>query len=618
MLNYWTQTLRGRVMLLSFILISVPILVAGYAMKQSAEFYLLEEKKSKLAAFTILLDSKLDAGGYEAILRRADVQGLSREEKIRALNAELAGVADELARSSPGLGVGFYSRELDAIVAYGPSEKFGHTIGWSIQEDHPGRQVMAGNVYKVEFGSLVRGDIMNAMRPIERNGQVIGYIWANELTNDVDAQLVAMDRSVFFAIGFGLLLSLVLILAFTDSVVGDVQCIVEGLRKIRFDLSTRIVGMRGEMGEIAATINNLAEDLGDARSLRENIMDSMADGIISVDTEAKITAVNHAAEALTGFTAQELIGRSYKEVFCQHEWFHSLLLDTLSTGASYIGGEIDYPVKRGTIWISISTSLLKNLKGDSIGAVVVFKDLSEKKRLEAQVSRADRLATLGELMAGVAHEIRNPLTSIQGFLQYFQQAGTDEERATYIPLMLREANRMNHIIESLLYFARPCEATISPTNICRVLEEVVMLIQNRAAKQNIVFHLDLNEKLPLLELDEEQFKQVFLNLLINAVQALEQGGRISVRAHFLPERDEAEVVIADSGPGIPAEKREKVFDPFFTTKRAGTGLGMSVVQRIVLAQGGQIYLEDNPGGGLLIRLFIPRVRKVGVQMYAQQ
>ena len=117
------------------------------------------------------------------------------------------------------------------------------------------------------------------------------------------------------------------------------------------------------------------------------------------------------------------------------------------------------------------------------------------------------------------------------------------------------------------------------------------------------------EYIPLAEVDEEQFKQVFLNLLINAVQALEQGGIIAVMARFLQETDAVEIVIADNGPGIPAENREKVFDPFFTTKRAGTGLGMAVVQRIMLAQGGQITLEENPGGGLLVRLLIPRVRK---------
>lgn len=609
MSTFGLKTLRGRMILLALIIVNIPILVAGYMMKQSAEYYLLEEKKSKLAAMTVLLDSKLDPNGYTAILARRGVTNAPKEEKIKAINAELAEATDEISHASPGSGVGFYSKELDAIVAYGPSKNFGHTIGWPIQESHPGRQVMADDTFRVEFGTLVRGNIMNAMRPVDRNGQVIGYIWANELTDDVHAQLAAMDRSIFISIGLGMLLSMMLILAFTENVVGDVQTIIEGVRRIRFDLSERIFGPHGEMGEIAATINQLAAALGDAKSLSENIMDSMADGIIAVDAQARITSINRSAEVLTGFAAEELVGRSYKDVFCQHVWFHSSLMDTLASGTTHIGGEIEYPIKHGVRWMSISTSLLKNFHGESIGAVVVLRDLSERKRLEAQVGRADRLATLGELMAGVAHEIRNPLTSIKGFLQYFQQAGTDEERAVYIPLMLRETERMNRIIESLLYFARPCELELAPTDLRRVMREAILLIRNRAEKQDIDFEVAMAEDIPLAEVDEEQFKQVFLNLLINAVQALEQGGKIAVMARFLLDADAVEIVIADNGPGIPAENREKVFDPFFTTKRAGTGLGMSVVQRIILAQGGQISLEENPGGGLLVRLLIPRIRK---------
>ena len=615
------KTLRAQMILISIIMVNIPLLFAGYMMKQNAEYHLLEEKRNKLAAFTLILDSSLDKEGYEGILRRkgAERSNLSKQEKISLINEDLVGITDEIAASSKGLGVGFYSRDLDAIVAYGPSRQFGYTVGWPIQETHPGRQVMAENMFRVEFGTLVRGNIMNAMHPLVRNGQVIGYIWANELTDDVKAQLEAMDIRLIWTMFVGLLLSFVLSLLFTERVVGDVQSIIKGLAGVRFDLSTRITtGLRGELGKIAVAINDLAEALGDARSLSENIMDSMPDGIIAVDTHGRIMAVNKAAEFLTGFESKEIVGELYATVFCRHPAFHSLLLDTLATGEPHLGGELDYPVKYGTVWVNSSTSLLRNLKGDTIGAVVVLEDLSERKRLEAQVNRADRLATLGELMSGIAHEIRNPLTGIQGFLQYFQQADSEEERQTYIPIMLQEAERMNRIIESLLYFSRPCEPVIAPADLCKVLREAVLLLKNKASQQNIVFHFELEESIPMTEIDEGQFKQVFLNLLINAVQALQDGGIISIYGKFLEDKDALEIIIADNGPGIPAENREKVFDPFFTTKNTGTGLGMSVVQRIILAQKGQIFLEDNPGGGTLVRLIIPRQRKVGVQSGTRQ
>lgn len=611
MWQFWFKSLRGRMILLSLIIVNIPILVAGYAMRQSAEQSLLEEKRSKLAAITVLLDSRLGPAGYDDILRRSGSLQGTKEEKIRALNQELAAVTDEIAASSVGLGAGYYAKDLDVILTYGPSAQFGHTVGWSIQPTHPARQVMALNEFRVEFGTLVRGNIMNAMRPLQREGKVIGYVFANELTDDVQAQLAAMDRGISFSIAIGVVLSLLLILSLTENMVCDVQAVIQGVRELKFNLRRRISGLTGEMGEVAATINDMAEALLDARSLSENIMDSIADGIIAVDTKGNITAFNLAAERITGYTARDIVGKPYQDVFCADLYFHSMLLDTLDTGEPHIGKEISYPVPNGMLWISTSSSLLKNLHGEIIGAVVVFKDLTDRKRLEEQVNRAERLASLGELAAGVAHEIRNPLTGIKGFLQYFQTAGTEEERQTYLPMLLREVDRMNRIIEALLYFARPCQAATAPTNLSKVVQDTMMLLRNRAESQGIHFEADIDAELPLVELDEEQFKQVFLNLLINSIQAMEQGGSIRVTGQYLDDAEEVELVFADTGPGIPEHLKEKVFDPFFTTKDAGTGLGLSVVHRIVEAQGGRVYLEDTPGGGVQVRLIIPRVRKGG-------
>ena len=373
---------------------------------------------------------KVFSGGRGAL-------GKPRDEQIRILNQELAAVTDEIAASSHGLGVGFYARDLDAILTYGPSTALGHTIGRSIDSSHPGREVMDKNEFRVESGALVRGNIMNAMRPVERNGRVIGYIWANELTDDIQAQLTAMDRGVTLSMAVGAALSLMLILGLTGGVVGDVRKIVQGLKELRFDLRKTITGLKGEMGDVADSINEMATALANARTLSENIMDSMADGIIAVDNSGRITAVNAMAERLTGFAAQELVGKLYEEVFCRDPSFHSFLLHTLRTGELHIGCETAYPVRSGKLWISATTSPLRDYDHDIIGAVAVFKDLTERKRLEEQVNRANRLATLGELMAGVAHEIRNPLTSIKGFLQYFQTERDDEEWQHHLPMLLR-------------------------------------------------------------------------------------------------------------------------------------------------------------------------------------
>lgn len=609
MWDFWFRSLRGRMILVSLIIVNVPILVAGHLMKHSAEESLLQEKESKLAALAAILDSRLESDGYEGILRKHGMTGKSRREQILTLNRELAGITDEIADSSPGIGVGFYSKDLDAILTYGPSTQLGHTVGRSIAPDHPGREVMRANEFRVEFGALVRGNIMNAMRPLQRNGKVIGYIWTNELTDDVRSQLNAMDRGITLCMIAGVILSMLLILGLTEGVLRDVRKIVKGLRDLRFNLGQRITGLKGEMGEVAETVNEMAGALAEARSLSENIMDSMPDGVIAVDNSGRITKVNFMAERMTGFTASELTGRMYERVFCRDPAFHSLLLDTLRTGENHIGRETSYPTPKGSRWVSISTALLKNYSGDVIGSVAVFKDLTVRKRLEEQVNRASRLAALGELMAGVAHEIRNPLTSVKGFLQYFQKGSTQEEWQTYLPIMLEEVDRMNRIIDELLYFARPSHATLAPTDLTALLHDTLVLVRNRAERKDISFEIDHAEDLPAVELDEEQFKQVFLNLLINSVQAMEQAGSIRVTSRYLAASDEVELSFADTGPGIPESIREKVFDPFFTTKQTGTGLGLAVVNRIISARSGRISIADNNGGGALIRIVLPRLKQ---------
>jgi two-component system sensor histidine kinase AtoS len=608
MWNNWLKSWRGRLILMSLLIVNIPILVAGYAMKHNAEQSLLEEKKNKLAAVSRILDSRLGQDSFDAILRRHGAENATREEKIKILNSELSAMTDEIALSAPGLGAGFYSRDLDAIVTYGPAAQFGHTVGLPIGPTHPGRAVMATNQFRVEFGTLVRGNIMNAMQPIHRDGRVIGYIWVNELTDDIEAQLAAMDRGLFISMTAGLLLSLILILLVTGSMTRDVQSVIEGLRKLRFNLRQPIAGVTGEMGEVAATINEMAAALGDARTMSENIMDSMADGVIAVDTFGKITAFNKAAETMTGFSAAEVVGKYYEEIFSQDASFTSRLMETLRTGEPYIGSKIEYPIRHGKLWISVSTSMLRDIDGNILGAVVVFEDLTERKRLEEQVSAPTAWPPSASSWPAWPTRSATPHQH-QRLPPVLSERRQREERATYLPMLMREVDRMNRIIETLLYFSRPYQERATPTDLGKILQDTMILLRSEAKSHGIAFDTFIDEQLPLVNIDGEQFKQVFLNLMINSLQAMDHEGTIRVTARYLKDSDEVEVLFADTGPGIPAAIREKVFDPFFTTKQTGTGLGLAIVQRIVFARGGHIRIDDNPAGGAVIRVLIPREYK---------
>ncbi|WP_425058324.1 Signal transduction histidine-protein kinase AtoS [Sporomusa carbonis] len=603
------QTLRNKMILFTLIIVSVPILVTGYIIKLKTQEALLAEKQDKLFGIAMLLDKYLGED-YSSILQKKQALHADRTTQIKVLNEALENYTDTVTRAYPGVGAGYYSKELDAIITYGPSEYYADKVGIPIGPTHPGRKVMSTSERLVEFAPLVRGNIMNAMIPIVRHGETIGYIWANELTDDIHAQMAAIDYNIYLSVSIGIILSMILMFWMTRGFIHDVETIKDGLESLRFDLRKGIIPMQGELGQISDAINHMAHSLVNARTLNENIMHSIADGVITVDTNGMITSVNKSAETLTGFTVEEIIDKPYKEIFCEGKHFNSLLLDTLVTGTNYIGIEMDYPVKNKYIHISISTSRLKDSTDKIIGAVVVFKDLTEQHRLQTQMIRAERLASLGELMAGVAHEIRNPLTAIKGFVQYLQSTDSDQERQEYMPIIIKEVDRVNRVIETLLYFARPCKTDYKLVELKSLIEETLVLVKNTGTRRKVEFKLQFAETLPAIEGDPEQLKQVFLNLFINAVQAIQDRGMIEITT-WQEHGSFVYVRIADTGSGIKPADLDKVFDPFFTTKATGTGLGLAVVQRIINAHHGQVDIKSDVGRGTRVTLQFPVVQRGG-------
>ena len=426
------KTLRYRMLVLTLLIVTVPMLLAGYVMKTKAEEALLAEKQAKLFFVARLLNDFLGPGGFDTILKDQQADNADRAGKIRRLNQALAGYTDLLASSMPGLGVGYYSRDLDAIVTYGPSSQYAGNVGHSIPQSHPGRRVMAEAQERVEFGSLVRGNIMNAMLPIERAGRIEGYIWANELTDDIQGQLATMSDKIYLFGLVGLLISLILMLRVSNHFAGEVETIKRGLDEMQYDLSRRIPSMSGETGEIAASVNQMAQAVQDARKLNENILYSISDGIVTVDNAGRITMLNQAAQDMTGYSAEEVIGQQYSEVVCsQDKEFHSLLLDTLQTGTSHVGAEIDYPTKKGYLRISVSSNRLKDGNGRDIGAVVVFRDLTEQIRLQQQMLQVECLAAT-DSMTGLLN--RRAFLETLRLLLLQVQAGKSELSLAFLDL----------------------------------------------------------------------------------------------------------------------------------------------------------------------------------------
>ena len=230
------------------------------------------------------------------------------------------------------------------------------------------------------------------------------------------------------------------------------------------------------------------------------------------------------------------------------------------------------------------------------GAVIILRDLREIKQLEEKVRRTEKLAAIGKLAAGVAHEIRNPLSSIRGFAQYLRNTLKDKPREKeYAETMVSEVDRINRVVTDLLTFARPMEADLAPTDLTELVERTVRLVQADARSRNVSIRMSLSD-LSKIPLDTHQMTQAILNLLLNSLQAVNSGGYIEVGAELDPAVSRLKIWVEDDGPGISRDQKEKIFDPFFTTHEKGTGLGLAIVHKIVENHNGEINLESPLAG----------------------
>lgn len=595
-------SLRYKLMIILALAVTLPLIGSGYVLIQRSEQALLAEKESKLFGIARILDGALP-GDFNSLLS-PELKAAPREEKIRQLNRKLAEVTDKVASVYPGVGIGYYSRELDSIITYGPSSEYTGLIGQSISQEHKGREVMARGVAMAVQGPMVRGNILNAMIPLQREGTTIGYVWANELTQSIDKQIHSMETMMYLALSAALLLGLGIVLTLANGVSNSVQRIIEGLRRLHSNLTFRFPEAQGEFGEITLAINGLAQSLINTRSHTEIIMESIVDGIITIDNAGHVTALNQAASLITGLS-KAVIGQRYADLFPEHVQFNSLLLETLRTGQSFVSQEVQFPLPSGgTVPLSVSSSTLRNAE-TILGAVVVFKDLTERKVFEEQVRRVDRLAAVGELAAGVAHEIRNPLAAISGSVQVLlEEFPPTHPSRQFGDIVLQEVNRLNSVVEDLLYFSRPSKNYLSAIYPRQLIQETLILLSPSLHQSSVQLETSFDPLEKTISVDSGLIKQVLVNFLLNALQALpEQGGSIRIRTESFGHG--VEITIQDTGTGIVLENVPRIFDPFFTTKDRGTGLGLAVSNKIIEIHHGTIRVQSEQDVGSIFAIYLP-------------
>jgi two-component system sensor histidine kinase HydH len=349
--------------------------------------------------------------------------------------------------------------------------------------------------------------------------------------------------------------------------------------------------------------------LAQMKTYTENVVESMADGLISVDNDKKIVTLNRRAAEFLGDEEKNLKGLRISNIF-------DLDIETLLKDQKMIIRDMEVEIKPpsgGRIPLSLSAAPLKDETGREMGLVLLLRDLREIRELQDKVRRSERLASLGRLAAGVAHEIRNPLSSIRGFAQYFMRRlkGQEEEQG-YASIMVKEVDRLNRVISELLDFARPKEPHREPQALEEIIDYSLKLLQSEFSQLKIKVEKSFEPDLPKVEVDRDQISQALLNLFLNSLESIEGGGKIEISLKKLSQPPVLEVAIMDTGRGIAREDLGKVFEPFFSTKRKGSGLGLAIVHQIVEGHGGDIAVDSREGMGTTFRITLPMSEKFGV------
>ena len=360
-------------------------------------------------------------------------------------------------------------------------------------------------------------------------------------------------------------------------------------------------------------IYRLTQELEDVKNFMESVIQSIGSGIIITGINDTVTYINKAGERILGYSKEEVIGRPFG-IFALREKqsvVHSLLnnpddLDTRKEGWMRRKDRLEFPVG-----FTINNHL--SIRGETLGKIVIFRDMTNVFKIQEEILRMDRLVSLGKLSSGIAHELRNPLAGIKTTAQALsEEMSKEDSRREYLNRITKEIDRLNELLKTFFSFAKPQKLNLVNCHVKDIINEIIPFLFKEIADQGIRFVEAYHPQLPTIKVDKSQMYQVFLNLFLNAIQAMPSGGELKIEVNPTVSYSQdgtgqsfIKVVISDTGKGIPTNIIHRIFDPFFTTKPKGIGLGLSITYQIIKKHGGTIKVESKLEKGTSFIINLP-------------
>ena len=583
------------------------------------EKLLLKEKKERLVALTQNLDQSLPTSFRNIIVRRNGNDEITNQQQIALLNQELRPIINLLNSEDSDISYGYYSSRLSQIVAVGPEVMPEKNI--KITKASPFFTAFnSGKETDMELKAGIVTDnepVYLLLHPIYRDNKLIGHSWAEVRTSGTLAA-VAQHRNQIYFFTFGIIIFVTLSISWAT------RKQKETLTKFAQDIVVEDGRVESNylFPELKPILEKVKQNVIHSEQLKllwkkeEIVFTKLNYGLILADRDLNCLTFNTPAEILLDYPIDRARTKKITEIVEELPEALKAINHALNEGVSIDSLEIKLG-ETPSRYILINFDILKGDRAEILGYVVILKDITGLKRHTQIIAEQEKLASIGQMAAGMAHEMRNPLTAIKGFVHLLSEKPICKEEASvfqYLQIVKEEIDRLNSIIGDFLLFARPAKPTLDEVQINELILETIFLIESQCLMNNISIHQNLSMQNLVVQGDKNQLKQVLLNLFSNAVDALKEKPTKQIKISTeITDRGSVQgsyvqIDIEDTGLGISKENLEKLFTPFFTTKEHGTGLGLSGSLRIVENHHGQIKAESHEGLGTKFMIYLPQFR----------